>query len=196
MLVLFFSEFILVSTKMMNGSGMGRVLTEVHWVCFHRCFHIVVGPYHFWQAAVGGCEYLTHICEYFFVSIFFSGIKQWVEKGGVQQRCSKNLGQRWHENAELLTCKCTFIYLYLNMRHSLRTLAVILNFGDCIYLLECRNCQEWRRKRNQRKRKKRSWVMLTRMLNTCRWNVCIIVLSEYLSKGLCTANNSLTVHCM
>lgn len=126
MSMLFLSEIILVSTKMMNRSGMGRVLTEVHWVCFHRCFHVVVEPYHFWQAAVCGCEYLCLIFVNIFVSVFFSGIKQWLEKGGVQQRRCKNMGQRWHENAELLTCKCKFIYSYLNVkRHSLRTWAVI-----------------------------------------------------------------------
>lgn len=108
MSMLFLSEIILVSTKMMNRSGMGRVLTGAH-VHLSLMFSQVLVLWGLWGSPVFLCELPEFYLHCVLSLCFFSGIKQRFEKRSVWQRCRKNLGQWRHENAELLTCKCKFM---------------------------------------------------------------------------------------
>lgn len=73
---------------MMSRSGMGRVLTAVHWVCFHRCFHVVVGPYQFWQTAVAVWIFVSLI----FLSLFSSAE---LNNGLKKEVSSKDVARIW-----------------------------------------------------------------------------------------------------
>ncbi len=89
MLMLFFSEFILVSTKMMNRSGMGRVLTEES---------VFTGAFILWSARIisGKLLWVGVNIGLIFVNIFlfpFSSAE--VNNGLKKEVSSKDVARIW-----------------------------------------------------------------------------------------------------